>query len=425
MIDRKPNISYTLRHNLCTGCGVCEGACPTTAISFVARNGEFRPQINEALCNNDKGCHRCYDVCPGVGVNLVAIANEKFNDAEATTDYMAGRYLKCFSGCSNDYDIRYHSASGGMITQFLIFLLEKGYIDGAVVTKFDPQKELLVNSFIARTKQDILDAKSSKYSPVTLNTAASDIKATEGKYIIVGLPCHIQGFRKLEAIDKKFRERIAGYFTIYCSSGRSFYLTEHVFKERNIDKTKLSYFAYRDDGCLGSMVVKGKVKGEDCTYKERFQSYYHPLRSFFIPYRCLFCYDHYGELGDISFGDIHVDPYIDDKVGVNSLIVRNRVHLDWLLEAKKEGAITLDEISVDVVNSSQDMAYKKKGSHTTFIKLCKMFGMTMPVYDREHKDSNKLKSVIAFVHTRMQQYIGKHKKMWFLIDYLKGKSPER
>ncbi len=425
MKNNTPNISHTLKHNLCTGCGVCQGACPTKAISFTIKKGEFRPQINEALCNNDKGCHRCYDVCPGVGVNLVAIANEKFNDTEATTDYMAGRYLKCFSGYSNDYDIRYHSASGGMITQFLIFLLEKGYVDGAVVTKFDPKNELLVNSFIARTKQEILDAKSSKYSPVTLNTAASEIKASEGKYIIVGLPCHVQGFRKLEAIDKKFRERIAGYFTIYCSSGRSFYLTEHVFKERRIDKTKLSYFAYRDDGCLGSMVVKGKVKDEDCTYKERFQSYYHPLRSFFIPYRCLFCYDHYGELGDISFGDIHIDPYIDDKVGVNSLIVRNRMHLDWLMEAKKEGAITLDEISVDVVNSSQTMAYKKKGSHTTFIKFCKILGMTMPEYDREHKDAHKLKSIITFVITRVQQFIGSHKSLWFIIDRMKSKPPKR
>ncbi|MFI3282325.1 MAG: Coenzyme F420 hydrogenase/dehydrogenase, beta subunit C-terminal domain [Rikenellaceae bacterium] len=417
----KPPISHTLKHNLCTGCGVCQGACPSRAISFIVKNGEFRPQINKALCNNDKGCHRCYDACPGVGVNLVAIANEKFDDAEATTDYMAGCYIKCFSGYSNDYDIRYRSASGGMISQFLIFLLEKGYIDGAVVTKFDPSNELLVNSFIARTKQDILDAKSSKYSPVTLNTAASEVKASEGKYIIVGLPCHVQGFRKLEAIDKKLRDRVAGYFTIYCSSGRSFYLTDYVFKERKIDKNSLRYFAYRDEGCLGSMVVNGKVNGKESIYKERFQSYYHPLRSFFIPYRCLFCYDHYGELGDISFGDIHINPYIEDKVGVNSLIVRNRVHLDWLEEAKREGVITLDEISVDVVNRSQIMAYKKKGSHTTFIKLCKALGMQMPVYDREHHDSNKLKSIITLMQTRVQQIVGSHKSLWFIIDRMKSK----
>lgn len=82
-----------------------------------------------------------------------------------------------------------------------------------------------------------MKAKGSKYAPVSLHNAVAGIKAASGtKYVIVGLPCHIQGFRKLEAIDRKFRDKVLGYFAIYCSSGRTFYLTEHVFKERGIKK---------------------------------------------------------------------------------------------------------------------------------------------------------------------------------------------
>ena len=104
----------------------------------------------------------------------------------------------------------------------------------------------------------LVEFASSKYAPVTLNTVVKDIKAATGKhFVIVGLPCHIAGFRKLAKIDKRFKEKVIGYFSLFCSSGRSFYLTEHVFKERNIDMSKLSYFAYRDNGCLGNMVVKG------------------------------------------------------------------------------------------------------------------------------------------------------------------------
>lgn len=420
-----PNISYTLKHNLCTGCGVCQGACPTNAISFIIKKGEFRPQINQSACNNNKGCHRCYDACPGVGVDLTAIANKQFDDPATKSDKMTGRYLDCYSGYSNDHEIRYHSASGGMVSQFLIFLLEKGYIDGAVVTAFDPTKELLVNSYIARTREEILNAKSSKYAPVTLNKAASEIKSSEGKYIIVGLPCHIQGFRKLELIDKKFRERVAGYFAIYCSSGRTFYLTEHVFKERNIDKAKLSYFAYRDDGCLGSMVAKQRVGEETITHKERFQSYYHPLKSIFIPRRCLLCVDHYGELGDISFGDIHVDPYIDDTIGVNSLVVRNPLFNKWLNEAKDEGAITLDRISVDVVNSSQKMAYVKKRRNASFINIKRKLGRKVPAYDVEYIDPSPFKSYLVYIYNRAVQFVGSHKYLWFMIRFLKVKPPIR
>ena len=431
MNKKASNIAYTLRHDLCTGCGICQSACPSNAISITVKQGRFIPQVDDTKCKNDKGCHRCSDVCPGLGVDLHRIAEENFTDSGTKTDRLVGRYLKCFTGHSNDYDIRYHCASGGMVSQFLIFLLEKKYIDGAVVTAFDPKNELLVRSYIAHNREDVLRAKSSKYAPVSLHGMAQAIKQETGtRYVIVGLPCHIQGFRKLAEIDRKFREKVSGYFAIYCSSGRTFYLTEHVFKERNIRKEDLTYFAYRDEGCLGSLVAQQRrgirvrsnsetaLYDRDEVYKERFQSYYHPLRSFFIPRRCLFCIDHYGELGDVCFGDIHIEPYAQDKIGVNSLVVRKREWLDLLLEAQADGCITLDEIAVDTLNQSQKMAYKKKGRNEEFISLNKRLGRVVPHYDVKIKTAN-LKTVIDYAQNRFQQFLGSHKSLWRLVSLLK------
>ncbi len=428
-----PNVTYTLRHNLCLGCGICESACPSKAINIIVKKGCFIPQVDETKCKNDKGCHRCHDVCPGLGVNLQHIAKEQFADEQTKTDKWVGHYLKCFTGHSNDEDIRYHCASGGMVSQFLIFLLEKGYIDGAIVTAFDPKNELLVRSYIAHNREEVLQAKSSKYAPVSLHGMAQAIKQENGtKYVIVGLPCHIQGFRKLEAIDRKLREKVIGHFAIYCSSGRTFYLTEHVFKERGIRKEDLIYFAYRDEGCLGSLVAKQQrgirvansnsetaLYKEDEVYKERYQSYYHPLRSFFIPRRCLFCIDHYGELGDVCFGDIHIKPYMDDKIGVNSLVVRKQEWLDLLEEAQSEGFITLDEIPVETLNASQQMAGKKKGRNERFIVLNKRLGRVMPEYDVPLPDKTGLKTVLDYLQNRAQQFLGRHKSLWWLVSKLK------
>ena len=262
------NIFETTKNDLCLGCGICESACPSDAISIIAKEGRFVPQVDETKCKNGKGCHRCHDVCPGLGVDLQRIAKEQFTDGQIKTDKWVGRYLKCFTGYSNDKDIRYHCASGGMVSQFLIFLLEKGYIDGAVVTAFDPKNELLVRSYIAYNREEVLQAKSSKYAPVSLHGMAQAIKQARGtKYIVVGLPCHIQGFRKLEAIDRKLREKVIGHFVIYCSSERTFYLTEHVFKERGIHKEDLTYFAYRDEGCLGSLVAQQRCGFRVTTFR--------------------------------------------------------------------------------------------------------------------------------------------------------------
>ena len=429
---KTPNISFTVKHDLCTGCGICEDACPSKAIVTVVKGGRFLPNIDDFLCKNDKGCHRCMDICPGMGINLCKLSKMQYAEAGIKEDRMVGHYLKCFTGHSTDFDIRYHSASGGMVSQFLIFLLENNYIDGAVVTAFDPKNELLVSSYIAHNREEILKAKSSKYSPVSLHGMASAIKESEGnRYVIVGLPCHIEGFRKLEAADSKFKSKVIGYFSLYCSSGRTFYLTEYIFKEHNINKDRLIYFSYRDEGCLGSLVAKQQdgirvattsetvLYEKDEVYKERYQSYYHPLRSFFIPRRCLFCIDHYGELADISFGDIHIEPYIKDEVGINSLVVRKQYWLDLLLEAKRHSYITLDEITADKLNSSQKMAYKKKGRNMEFIALNKRLGRIVPEFDVDDISKLPIKTCLNYCQNRMQQFIGRHKSLWWVIAILK------
>ena len=67
IISHIPNISYVIKHDICTGCGICQGACPSHAISFAEQNGKYVPIVSEELCKNEKGCHRCYDACSGVG----------------------------------------------------------------------------------------------------------------------------------------------------------------------------------------------------------------------------------------------------------------------------------------------------------------------------------------------------------------------
>jgi coenzyme F420 hydrogenase subunit beta len=381
-------------------------------------NGVFLPRIDTIKCNNERGCHRCYDVCPGLGVDLNGYANKLYCDDCVRNNKYIGRYVQCYTGHSNDEDLRYHSASGGMVSQFLIWLLNNNHIDGAVVTRFDKESPLKVRTYIATTKEEVLAAKSSKYSPVSFHDVAKEIKAAEGKrYVVVGLPCHIEGMRKLMDKDQKLKEKIIGLFAIYCSGTRTFNFTEYLFKSRGIDVNKVEYLAYRDNGCLGGMVVKGL----NIDYYEDYQRYAHPLRTIFFPRRCLLCADHFGELADICFGDIHVKPFSDDKIGINSMVVRNTFWNDLLQKAYKSGVISLQILDKDVLLSSQKMAKIKKHRNMSYCLLNKKFNCIVPEYGNFYDGSLSVRNLINYVRMGVERYIGKHRALWMIIPLIKSK----
>lgn len=412
------NITFTTRNNLCTGCGVCEDVCPKHCITIVRKNGEHRPVLNEALCLGDK-CGRCLKTCPGVGVKLASIAKDVFSDKCIKEDKYIGRYVGLHTGYSLNSDIRLHSASGGMVTQFLIFLLEKKIIDGAVVTGYD-KDHITPKSYIARTADDVIKARSSKYCPVALNKMGNEIVRSEGKYVIVGTPCHIQGFRKRAIIDRKFRERILGFFSIYCSSERTFYAQDYLFRHYNVEKSKITSFSFRDNGCLGNLTIN---QNNNVNIQVPYTKFYGPvLRSFFKPYRCLSCIDHYGELADVCFGDIHIKPYSDDHIGISSWITRSQYWEELFQKAKREGYIYMDDVDAYKLNDSQKtMLYPKKKRAQAVVKMGKILGRKCPIYDKPF-ESPSLKDYITELVCFAQQFIGKRKCLWFIIEILnKGK----
>lgn len=406
------NVSYTTKHHLCLGCGLCEDICPSNSIAIGIDDGEYRPQVNESSCLGDI-CSRCAKICPGLGVNLKELSRKVTDVGDAKENVIIGRYTNLYTGHSTDEDIRFHSASGGLVTGLLIYLIERKRIDGAVVTRFSSADNTTPEVFIARTKEELISARSSKYCPVSMYGIRKQVREADGKYVIVGLPCHLHGFRKIEQTDKKFRDHVYAYWGLYCSSGRTFNLTDYVLQQRKIDIRNIRYFAYRDEGCLGSLVVRHL----DQVYKERFGSYYN-LRSYFIPRRCHFCIDHSAELSDISFGDIHIKPYSDDKVGVNSVIVRNAKMNELLQQAVKDGAVILDELQENTLIASQKMARVKKTKYASLVCWGKKVGIKVPEYDVvPQRRIGFMKSMLYMLNLNVQYMVGHNKRLWPIIKY--------
>ena len=155
----KRNVSQVVREGLCLGCGICYDACPKNCIKIIHGNELNYPSVNETLCIE---CSRCLNVCSGKGIDMKKYTELLCDGESLNFDRYLGHYNECFSGFSLDYEIRYHSASGGCLSGFLIYLLDKKIINGALVVGWDKVNPMQPRPYIARTKEDIISAKSSK-----------------------------------------------------------------------------------------------------------------------------------------------------------------------------------------------------------------------------------------------------------------------
>lgn len=406
------NISFTTHYDLCTGCGLCKVSCPNKAISIIIHNGSFLPVVSEDNCNK---CGKCLKICPGIGVKLKELSLSKFVEGGIKENIYIGRYLQCYTGYSNDPYLREKSASGGALSQFLIWLLEKNKIDGALVTCFDKDSPLKVRSFIARTKDEILTARGSKYAPVTLHGALNELKSAEsGKYVVVGLPCHIHGLVKLMAIDKNLREKVYATFSLFCSGSQTFNYTDYLLKQYGGDVKELNYLAYREGSPTG-MVAKG------CGFEffKEYKKYNKPLGSTFYPRRCLLCVDMFGELADLSFGDIHCDNPNEAGTGINAVIVRAQKWLDLLNEAKIDGVLTINEISSERMLYKRTMAPVKKGRNASFVELLRKLRLPIPEYDSKYNANVGIKIGMRYFIMRTKQFLGSHRCLWFFLPKMK------
>ena len=411
----KVNVSSTVKNNLCLGCGVCQDICPKQCI-HIEHGRTNQPVVNDKTCIE---CGKCLKVCSGLGININDRAKALYADKGTTEDVNLGRYVSCYKGYSTNHDIRYHSASGGCLSQFLIWLLEKGLIDGAMVTKFHDDAPMTPQPFIARTKDDILRGKSSKYCVVSMEGILTEIKQTPGQYVIVGLPCHIHAIRKFIDVDKQVRERIVGCFAIYCSVNKTMDSQRYLLYRYGVDEKRLKDFAYRDNGCLGSMHFRDE-KGENLVKPIYYLDYYMGMRSFFSIPRCGQCNDFFGELADVAFGDLNRGKETDDPIGINTLITRSKYWDGLLKQCQSDGSLWLETVDEDTMIKANSgcLSGKKGEGFYAQRNLRQFFGKAVPQYDNLLYVRPSKKAYVKALFTGATRFVGKHKALWPIIKKL-------
>jgi coenzyme F420 hydrogenase subunit beta len=372
------NIDFVYKNNLCHFCGTCYGVCPKENIDVVfseAGNPIFKV-ANVEECGR---CDLCYSVCPGHEVDFEKLHENIFSRAYEFT--WLGFFERCFLAHSRDDEVRLKGASGGAVSSLLITALEAGKIDGALVVRMagncDPLK---TETYIARSREDILRANSSKYITVSLNMYFRKILKMdkEEKYVLVGLPCHIHGLRKAQNFIPKLRRRVVLCIAIFCGRGTCPLGTEYVLKKLNVKKSDVAEIAYRKGKWPGNFAVTLKTGEERCLPLND----YVYIMKMFQNVRCGLCSDHTGELADISAGDAWLQE-LSGQDGWNILMARTKAGEDLIIEASNSKNLEISTVEPYKVKLSQKLVlYDKKQNIFSMMNIAEFFGLknTIPKY---------------------------------------------
>jgi len=372
------------------------------------REGRFLPEIDSELCSQ---CGICLVVCPCYCLDISELHLNAFG--HKSEDILLGSRLNCYIGHSADNDIRYNSSSGGLVTTLLIYLLENGYINGALITKMNEENPLHPQPFIARTEKDIILAAKTKYCPVPANIALRDIIDEEGKYAVVGLPCHLHGIRKAEMSNNELKNRIILHIGILCSGVPNFKATEYLLRRMRIKTEAISSLEYRGLGWPGKMSII--LKNGD-KHIIPYPTYWDEFGGLFYPYRCAMCTDWFAKLADISFGDAWLTEFKKDTIGSSIVISRTSQSEDFLQRMIHAGIMELNGVNGELVKKSQGGYIQRRKDFEVYLKISNLFkrktifigdgpvlGPSPPNYIRG--------SVIYFM-----SFIASNKRLWWFID---------
>jgi len=357
-------------------------------------------------------------VCPGLHPDLDRLNLSIFG--KLSKDTLLGNWINLYVGHSTNEKARWNAASGGLVTALLIFALKEGIIEGALVTKMNKINPLEPEVFLARTVKEVLSASKSKYCPVPLNVGIKDIMNKNGKFAIVGLPCHIHGIRKAEMINKRLKEKIKFHLGLFCGHTVNFLGTEFLLQKMGIKSSAVMKINYRGEGWPGNTTVQLKDGTKKSLPHRSIWGHFFAC-NFFTPIHCTTCSDALNELADISLGDAWLPELIYDNPGESMIITRTKIGDELLRAAISKGKVEVIRVRRhDIIRAHKGMLFFKKRELATRVNLLKKLGKLQYNIYLEKRCLTKptIGTYWRSMLTLFNVYVSSKQKLRWLLKYI-------
>ncbi len=361
-----------VKAGLCTHCGACVGLAQGHLQMQQTVAGPLPTQVpgGKTVHLNEQA----WAACPGKGVDYPGLTDHLFG--QQPQNGLIGCYRHTFVGYAGPEDVRRAGASGGVITQTLLYLLEAGRIDGAVVVQQGRTIPYLAEPVIATTRAEILAGAQSVYQPVPVNSILGEMAQFNGRLAYVGLPDHVASLRELQRQGHPGAQKVDFVLGPYVGTNMYLEAIASYLRANGVDSLdEIAELKYRDGEWPGYLMIR--LKDGRVFKAEKF--YYNYLIPFFITHHTLLSVDFTNELTDISVGDAWHPRFEAKGEGFSVVVARTKKGENLLREMADAGLAVLEETSLEDALSMHGhmIDFKKRG---TFIRMAwrKKMGRRVP-----------------------------------------------
>jgi len=315
---------------ICTVCGACILACLNSHVKFI--EGKPRRPKRTMDC---VGCSTCYEACYMLRHGLI-------KDIEGSIlgwgkKDSVGIYKRIVAARTREQNIEKACQDGGIVTTLLVYALDRGIIDGALVVGKDAWMPV---ACIAKTRDEIILSAGTKYGvvPILKELRSAVVDHGLSKICVVGSPCHIQSIRYLKHKGLPLASSVKLTVGLFCRENYYHHCITEKTRGKGLDINQIDKFNVAEEF---NIYAEGRKLSFPVT----------EVKSC-VPKHCLVCEDFASELADISVGSD------GSPEGWSTVILRTEEGEKVFSGMEKEGLI--ETIAVEELVDIREMAERKK-----------------------------------------------------------------
>lgn len=240
-----------------------------------------------------------------------------------------GAYLKLVVSKATDPQILERAQNGGAVTALLVYALNTGVIDGAIISGRNSEKPFFPIPILATTAAEIIQNAGSRYTySANLQTLSEAFKWNMRAVAFVGTPCQIRIIREMQQKQDARVACVRLLIGLMCSRTYDYQklMIDHIQNTLGVDLHDI-----RKIDIKGQMIIMSKTGQKTLPLKELEEYSRKP---------CLECQDFSSEQADISTGSLGL-------YDSTFTIIRTRLGEELFGQAEQAHAITTRAVLKD------------------------------------------------------------------------------